>query len=213
MTLAMAETDNEGVDEALIAFAQLGPSWLLDHRQHCCWTARDWFAAMDRALTRGNAKVKPPAWLGFHFQWGPARWPIYWCEAIRQKNLDCGGLAALARVSFDRQGVKVLPAQVVLHHERTDIDQWCAQWTKAGCSTTWIHDTHVYHEVVAVIMENSIRVWDPTESVWVDPILARLPGCVTAIRVVDPEAHPEGRLKWGEIELTPNSWVTIQSIL
>ena len=85
------------------------PSTLIDHGA-CCARARDWLVATSRSMDFASTDgfmLSAPRWLTHRFGWGPTRWPISWCEAVRQKTIDCGIFAAFAREIFSAKGLAV----------------------------------------------------------------------------------------------------------
>lgn len=194
---------------AMAAFANKQPTLLLDHGRDCCVSAREWFLAMDKSSRRNSTGLETPVWLREQFEWGPSRWPLYWCEAMQRESLDCGVLAALARASFEGQVIVALPAQLVQLLAENDCKQWKTRWENENCSVDWICGSYVYHEVVAVVWGDNIRIWNPTKSSWVDPELrlAYASTVAVCVRTVRPESPRV--FEWGDLCVPVNSWLSI----
>src|SRR5215467_8611841 len=81
---------------------------VLAHHGPCCDRARAWLIAMARsqdfACTDGLT-FAAPRWIARRWVWGPTRWPIAWCEAVKAEKIDCGVFAAFAREIFRAKGV------------------------------------------------------------------------------------------------------------
>src|SRR4051794_34857828 len=88
----------------------------LAHHGPCCDKARAWLIAMGRshdyASTDGLA-FAAPRWLAKRYTWGPTRWPIGWCEAVRATSIDCGVFAVFALEVFRAKGVEAYAGQVL----------------------------------------------------------------------------------------------------
>ena len=81
------------------------PSNISHHGKLCCEIAREWVTSTDFSSRAGGDIFAGPRWLRNTFTWGGSTYPIYWCEAVRKQNLDCGTLAALAHEVFTMRGV------------------------------------------------------------------------------------------------------------
>ena len=79
----------------------------------CGEVARGGFLSMDFSLLNAGNPLTGPRWLRHKYKWGPSRWPIHWCEAVEQKTLDCGALAALSHEIFINRGVTSFPVQLI----------------------------------------------------------------------------------------------------
>lgn len=199
----------QDLEAAIAAFAYRQPSSLLDHRRDCCLIAKEWFLAMDRGLRRNGSVTEVPGWLREHFEWGPARWPLHWCEAIQRDVLDCGGLAAFARESFKAQGVIALPTHLIRLYSEEDAAHWKAEWQNKGYSADWICGAYIYHEAAGVVQGKTIQVWEPTENLWLDPELRLGYTGTVAIRVIAMSPKLPHILEWGRYHLLVNSWKSI----
>lgn len=203
------EFEQRELKVAIAAFTHRQPSPLLSHAADCCLIAKEWFLAMDRGLRVGDSEREPPRWLREYFEWGPSRWPLYWCEATQRDVLDCGGLAALARESFIARGIPALPTQLIRLHSKEDSSQWEAVWSKEGLRADWIHEPYIYHEAVAVVRRETLHVWDPSGSFWIDPELRLGYTCTVAIRVISTSSEVPNSFLWGRYHLFANSWKSV----
>src|SRR5215212_9038375 len=94
------------------------------HGAQCCEASREWLLAMDISELGGESIYTGPRWLKRLFSWGASEFPIYWCEAVRKSQLDCGALAALAYELFRARGVASMRVQMVQKFSERSIDQW-----------------------------------------------------------------------------------------
>jgi hypothetical protein len=194
---------------AIAAFASNRPALLQEHDHECCLTAKKWFLAMDSASRMGNGALEPPTWLRERYQWGPSLWPIYWCEAVRSRVLDCAALAFLARESYKARGVPVLPALLVRRYSEQDAQQWRALWRAASCYTNWILRRCVYHEAVMVLEGEEGHLWDPSDGHWLDPELSLGYAGVVAMQVVGAQPGGPEVVRWGTHDLVVNTWASL----
>lgn len=191
------------------------PSLLVDHGV-CCARARGWLVATSRSLDFASTDgflLSGPRWLTHRYEWGPTRWPLSWCEAVRQKAIDCGVFAAFAREIFAAKGLAVYQGQVLRAHAKECTTHWRAKWAQMPGAFNWIDDGIVYHEIIAVDLprqhqlEGSIPrtlLYDPTDGVWLDPSIVQGHGSHLAARADLPAAR-----RWGERILTPKQWVEL----
>ena len=180
------------------------PSVLWHHGAECCTVAQAWFRAMDRSMWRGDGA---PAWIRARYDWGPTRWPLYWCDAVGAEELDCGAQAALAIEAFRGRGVDAVPVQLVQRYDVHDVPHWHRRWTECGASPGWAAEGLVYHEACAVITDGRARVWNPTATSWASPENVRGYGSIVAVRIGG--ATPTGRtLAWGGLELPFGAWAS-----
>jgi hypothetical protein len=180
------------------------PSVLASHDAECCRGARAWFLAMDRSLWRG---VGAPGWIRRHYEWGPTRWPLHWCEAVGAKALCCGAQAALSVEAFRARGMDAVPVQLVQRYEAHHLPHWHSRWTEGGANPAWAGaaDADVYHEAVAVLDGDRARIWNPTAAAWAEPGAAGGYGGIVAIRIGGP--RPAGRtVAWGGAALPLGEW-------
>lgn len=184
----------------------------LTHHGACCDLAKSWLHAMHRSLVFSRTdrqSVQAPGWLRRHYKWGPVQWPLIWCEAVNLKTIDCGVFAAFAREILERAVMsdqEVFPAQIILDQPATYTSQWTGKWEPIVKEVSWIGDRHVYHEVCAVTEPGSyrIRIYDPTEGVWIEPILERGINNVIGVTVRSPRM-----LNWGTLSVGLDQWQTL----
>ena len=167
--------------------------------------------AMDCSPAAGACARSGPRWIRDHFQWGPCRWPIYWCDLPLLDTLDCGVFSVLAREAFSQRGVTSLPAQLIQQFSLQDAGHWRARWIRAtGHPPDWVLDDLAYHEACAVVIEeNACRIWDPTNNWWIDD--AGLKGYETtlAVRIWTEGYGAPGEFLWGTKPVRPGEWVRL----
>src|SRR3982750_4162909 len=74
------------------AWEQLPYTRISHHGSACCEAARTWVLSMDYSLLNGSSPYTGPRWIRQRYEWGPTKHPIHWCEAVKEKTLDCGAL-------------------------------------------------------------------------------------------------------------------------
>src|SRR5262245_48209268 len=97
------------------AWMQASVSTLTDHGP-CCARARAWLIAMARShdfASTDGLTFAAPRWLTKRWIWGPTRWPIAWCEAIKAETIDCGVFGVFALEIFRAKGLEAYPGQVL----------------------------------------------------------------------------------------------------
>jgi hypothetical protein len=146
------ESDFINVAAAMERWQPSPASSLSDHGGRCCRLAREWVVAYDFSQLGGAPSLTGPRWIRHRYAWGPSRWPLHWCEAVREKTLDCGALAALAREVFAARGVESFPAQFIQQFSAEAARHWQKKWEGAGCAVRWIDDELIYHEGCAVLI-------------------------------------------------------------
>jgi hypothetical protein len=104
---------SDALQAAIEGWADFPASELADHGEQCCRIAREWLLATDCARQPPGEPLAGPRWIRQRVTWGPNRWPVYWCEAVSGKVLDCGALAALATEAFRGRGLTCYPAQMI----------------------------------------------------------------------------------------------------
>ena len=181
------------------------------HGGDCCRVAREWVVAMDYAQLGGGSLLAGPRWIRHKYKWGPSRWPIHWCEAVRRKTLDCGALAALAHELFLARGVRSFPAQFVEQFTEDATRDWCSRWADEQTPSEWIREDLIYHEGCAVVTSGrEIKVWDSTASWWVNTKQFGGYHGLLAIRIFDTQAEPGTVYRWGTHTIAPNVWQKIE---
>jgi hypothetical protein len=185
-------------------------SQISHHGGVCCETAREWLSAMDFSNLNGGSVMTGPRWIRQRYNWGPTRWQIHWCEAVRQNALDCGAQASLAKEVFSVRGVTSYPAQLVQQYSNEATRHWSQKWDGQESSTHWINEDLIYHEGVAVVVrDNEIKIWDASAGWWINPKQASGYGGLRALRLFNPGDEPY-EFFWGEHKIVPNQWQKIR---
>ena len=210
-SLEVFETVCPALQAAIEDWQDFPASELSDHGAPCCHIAREWLLAMDYSQTPAADPLTGPRWIRQRVTWGPSRWPLYWCDAVESKTLDCGALAALAKEAFSARDVTTYTAQFIQQYTRGDSCHWYRSWERAEAPVHWIQGELVYHEACAVVVcESEIRIWDPTASWWVDPKQVTGYSGVLAARVLIPQRDVPRSFDWGTHRLLPNEWQSLQ---
>ena len=177
----------------------------LTHHGPCCDRARAWLIAMGRSYdfssTDGLA-LAGPRWITQRWAWGPTRWPIAWCEAVRAEVIDCGVFGAFALELFRAKGIDAYPGQLLRTCVEERISHWRRKWETMPTAFNWIGSRVVYHEVNVVrSAPGEAHVYDPTEGFWLEPAAQSGHHGHLAIRAEIPEA-----LRWGAHVLVNGAW-------
>ena len=181
---------------------------ILHHGDSCCSDAKMWFLAMDASETGSKSLLQPPMWLTERYSWGPAKWPMRWCEVVAAKTLECGALATLTRTSYIRRGIRAFPVQLVKLESASAVAHWKNRWEEAGFSADWIKGRYVFHEIVGIVVDSrELRIWDPTENQWIDEDGQGTTRGVVALRVCAEVTDWPRNLSWGEKAIDVNSWI------
>jgi len=203
--LEFPEPRESTVQAAIDAWQYQPASEICDHGLPCCAVAREWFFAMDGSHTPKGEPMTGPRWIRQRVAWGPSRWPLYWCEAMEAKTLDCGALAALAKDVFRSRGVDSHPVQLIQQFTAADGGHWSCSWQRSDVVPTWVRDDLVYHEACAVVVrEKEIRIWDPTASWWINPKHIDGYSAVLAVRLITDSTIDT--FSWGAHLISPNQW-------
>lgn len=212
MIIDLEETTAVGDLDAAIAKWQHFPASTLSHHGHaCCDIARDWITGMDFSQLNAGNPLTGPRWLRSKFKWGPSKWPIHWCEAVREKTLDCGALGALSHELFRARGVRSYPAQFVLEFNNTSTRHWMETWSAAGSRAHWINGSLIYHEGCAVAVSGGeIKLWDASATWWINPRQFGGYSGLLAVRVFDSQAETPAVFTWGEHSIAANIWHKVQ---
>lgn len=193
-------------------------STILHHESNCCEEARLWFLAYARSMEIGSLArydLKAPTWLSQLFTWGPSEWPISWCQLVKEKFIDCGVFAALAREILKAQGFEAHPAQILLSYNENCTHHWKDLWVAGkkkqdtlkgneprGKSFPWIGNKLVYHEVCALeLQDGTARIYDSTWGTWLEPKTRVGFGSLLAIRTECPRL-----LHWDNKQLSCGEW-------
>lgn len=185
------------------------PSQISHHGRMCCEIAREWLTSQDFSESGGSSLLTGPRWLRQRFDWGTSSFPIYWCEAVRKKTLDCGALAAFAHEVFTARGVKSYRIQLVQKFSRASINQWTSSWNESDAlPLPWVDNDLIYHEGCAVAVgEREIKVWDASAGWWINANSGDGYGSLTAIRLSANE--PGATFDWETHRLVANQWQKI----
>jgi hypothetical protein len=155
-------------------------------------------------------RIQAPLWLKRHYKWGPVQWPLGWCDAVQLQSIDCGVFAAFSLEIFEHQiarnnrnDFEVFPAQVILDQPKSMTEQWRVKWNKVRGRLPWIEDQYVYHEVSAMVdlATDHVRLFDPTEGVWIEPYLERGINNVIGVNI-----RSNRMLTWGNIRIGLDQW-------
>jgi hypothetical protein len=209
------ETDFVDASAAIEKWQHFPCSVISHHEEACCRIAREWFLSMDYSLLNAGNPLTGPRWLRHKYKWGPSRWPIHWCEAVEQKTLDCGALAALAHEIFINRGVTSFPVQLIHQYTEDAARQWHANWNGDDVAVNWIKEDLIYHEGCAVVVrDQEIKIWDSTASWWINPKQFGGYGGVLVLRVFTNGAGgrngSSAPLSWGAHRIAPNQWQKIE---
>lgn len=193
------------------------PSSSIVHHEHsCCEEARLWFLSYARSMEAGLGSqftMKAPSWLSQLFEWGPSEWPISWCEVVKEKVIDCGVFAALAREVFKAQGLEPFPAQALLSYNSVCTGHWQEFWEKRKKKKIrnqrdlfpWIGNEVVYHEICVLEMPDATaRFYDSTWGHWYLPESRVGFGALLALR-----SECSRVLRWGKRTMTCGEWVDL----
>jgi hypothetical protein len=193
--------------DAAVAGWEHAPASTISHHGHaCCDIAREWFMATDFSQLNAGHVLTGPRWLRNKFKWGPSKWPLYWCEAAREKTLDCGALGALSHQLYLARGVRSFPMQLILEFNDVSTRHWSDVWNAAGCRAAWINEGLIYHEGCAVaIDETEIKLWDSTATWWINPRQSGGYAGVLAVRVFG-DAIEQQLFQWGPHHIPLNAW-------
>ncbi len=209
-TTQFTDTKSSVSPQPATVYAKWGhwqPSQISHHGRICCEIAREWITSTDFSALSGGNLLTGPRWLREKFNWGASSYPIFWCEAVRKKTLDCGALAALAHEVFAARGVKSRRVQIVQRFSEAATKQWSCSWRENGdAELRWIDRDLIYHEGCAIeVVEGEIKVWDASAGWWVDPKAKTGYGSLIAIRVT---GEPDEVFKWGALVVPANEWAT-----
>lgn len=179
------------------------------HGRMCCEIAREWITSKDFSELGGASIYTGPRWLRQKFNWGASAFPIYWCEAVRKKTLDCGALAALASEIFAARGVKNYRVQMVQRFSEASTNQWSNSWNDSSEQLRWMNDDLIYHEGCAVQTGNEIKIWDASAGWWVDPKSKDGYGALLAVRLSAFNLPSDVNFTWGKHSLDAYQWTNV----
>ena len=182
-------------------------STLTHHGRRCCIAAQEWLIATDQSQLSGEHKLAGPRWLLQKYKWGPSHWPMTWCQAVEEKQLDCGVLAVLSKTLFASRSVPAYSVQLIQQYSDLTTYQWSKKWTDYRASANWIHGPLIYHEACAVeVAPNVIKVWDSSAACWVNARQTAGYGSVSAIRIRNDNLKAAELLSWGEHIVPSEEW-------
>jgi hypothetical protein len=180
------------------------PTEILFHQDACCINAKNWLIAMGRSFAQRNlsgTEMINLSWLKGVYQWGAMVWPQYACRIVERTEVDCGAFAAFARIILEDHAIPHYSAQIIQLVGKEQVRHIDQIYRQVPGAFRWIFDDFVYHEVVAIAgPNNTVRIFDPTESQWISPGVRAIGG-VAAIRIESPEP-----LQWGPNQLEPEIW-------
>lgn len=187
------------------------PSTISDHGKPCCRRGRAWLRGVDASNSYRDAHWHPPTWLRKEYEWGPVRWPIYWCSLPHMERLDCGALAGVAVELYRLRGVPVTSVQLALRYPDHAAEQWARMWEREGMSAGWINGAFCYHEACGVIDGQEVHVWDPTENRWIAPPSSSNDAfaSVVALKVAERGAGKQAAVTWDGIRLRSGVWQSL----
>ncbi len=204
--------DLVGREEFLPRWLAHPASAIVHHDDRCCDEARTWFLAYARSMEIGaisQFNIKAPTWLSQLFKWGPTEWPISWCGLVKEKVIDCGVFAALAREVFRAQGHEAHPAQALLSYNDASTKHWRELWSMGKEDEhrifPWIGSQVVYHELCVLEMpDGQARFYDSTWGNWYVPHRRTGYGALLALRTECPRL-----LSWGDKTFSCGEWVDL----
>lgn len=214
MNLRWDRWESPGIDAAMTLWHDKAPSTIQHHGADCCEHARHWFYAMDASARAMSPSGSGPVWIRQRYEWGPSRWPLHWCEIVEASSLDCGAHAALAFEALNRRGDTCLPVQLIQSFSNSDCGHWGESWASENLPADWILDGLVYHEGCAqFIGSDRVRVWDATDSLWIEPQQRQGYGSTLAIRICAAGAEPVPvalqSIEWDGVPIGVGQWISL----
>ena len=206
----LEETQSSELAAGIQNWERFPASRMSHHGPACCEIAREWIIGMDFSQLNGGNVLTGPRWLRQKFKWGPSKWPMHWCEAVQEKTLDCGALAALSHELFLARGVRSFPAQFILEFNDVSTRHWRETWSRENSCAHWINDGLIYHEGCAVsVGGREVKLCDATATWWVSPRQFGGYAGVLAVRVLNPTGVNES-FTWGKHSISTNTWTKIE---
>ena len=207
------ETDFVDIGAAIQKWEHSPASTISHHGGQCCQIAREWVLSNDYSQLNAGDPLTGPRWVRQKYTWGASSWPIYWCEAVEQKKLDCGALAALTQEIFAARGVRSYHAQMIQQYTENSTRHWSRSWDCNDICVQWIKDDLIYHEGCAVVTrDNEFKLWDPSAGWWVNPRQFGGYGGLLALRVLAAPGTSPSELIWGVHRIIPNQWQKIERV-
>lgn len=209
MDSGAAETTDSSAPWAFVA--DRAPSEVAHHGRACCDVALSWLRAMDASYSGGASGGLAPAWMAYHWRWGASPWPLHWCELATRERIDCGALAALARMLILSSGSTALGMQLLERYPSDTTAHWRSCWARDGIEASWVSGDIVYHEAVAIIdPAGAARVWDPTDTAWLRFAKPSAYGGIVAFRVSAGDTSV-ARFRWQGIDAPIGEWTVIDA--
>ena len=188
------------------------PSEISHHGNMCCDIAREWVTGTDVSELGGGSRLTGPRWLRQKFSWGASSFPIFWCEAVRKKTLDCGAHAALAYEVFNGRGVRAYRVQMVQRFSEIATAQWFNSWNLGEGPLPWTHGDLIYHEGCAIdVGGGEIKVWDASAGWWIDPKAKEGYGALLALRISKFGLSADITFKWGNNRVPAYEWTKLNA--
>ncbi len=187
------------------------PSHLLTHPSgRCCSRVHSWFKAM--AYSYGIMNLGLPYWLHDQWEWGPSKWPMYWCEILKNKTIDCGVFAELAEVALKETGQKTMRVQSIEEYSSDVCQNWEHLWSSADCCGDWINGIFVYHEMVGLVHED-LKIWDPVDNHFItfSKRANKQQGRMVAIRLIPSDTFPPEKVGLWGLQLKEGVWHNLKS--
>lgn len=202
-------TDYHKSPEVFAKWKNWQASEISHHGKICCEIAREWVVATDFSELSGASNLTGPRWLREKFNWGASSFPIFWCEAVRKKKLDCGALAALAHEVYTARGVNSYRVQMVQRFSEVATNQWSSSWNETNEPLRWTDKDLIYHEGCAIKTNggDEIKVWDASAGWWIDAKPQNGYGSLLAVRIT---AKDVSGFDWGAYRLRANRWIEIK---
>ncbi len=207
------ETNGNGFHKSAAVYEKWqdwNASEISHHGGMCCEIAGEWITSADFSELGGASIFTGPRWLRAKFNWGASSFPIFWCEAVRKKTLDCGALAALASAIFTARGVKNYRVQMVQRFSEASTSQWSNSWNDTSEQLRWMNDDLIYHEGCAIETgDGEIKIWDASAGWWVDPKSKDGYGALLAVRLSAFNLPTDVDFNWGKHKLNAYQWMNV----
>jgi hypothetical protein len=200
-----------GSPSSLGPWLDMQPSRIHHHERACCENAREWFLNMDFSLLAGSSLYTGPPWIRQRFDWGPSPHPIFWCDAVCRKELDCGALGALSLEAFKARGVEAYPLQLVQTYSKEANRHWQSKWKSKEISTRWLGNDDIYHEGCAIrLANNTVKLWDASAAAFLNADNRAGYGSILGLQISAPSQRFVKPFTWGRHDIQPNTWVELK---
>lgn len=201
---------NRTADAVYARWNDWQPSEISHHGTACCEIAKEWLIAKDTSELGGQSAFTGPRWLKKYYKWGASSFPIFWCEAVGKKTLDCGAFAAFAYEIFRARGVLCYRVQMVQRFSELSAAQWVGSWTDGATSLPWIHDDLIYHEGCAIHVGSDFKIWDASAGWWTAEFSLPGYGSLLAAKISGQDLGPGIPFNWGKSVLRSAEWVSLK---